>query len=115
VSSQPYGIYDRNNGPANHVIGAGGFLIDQELHLHIDPAVIALEAIDLRYVAQVCAIHDGRCSPFFHSAAALFTAFASAAPIFPPEVMMSSYTLIDPMCDDIIVADPKPPIVRFVP
>jgi hypothetical protein len=53
------------HGPANHVIGAGGFLIDQELHLHIDPAVIALEAIDLRYVAQVRAIHDWRLLALF--------------------------------------------------
>jgi hypothetical protein len=47
------------------VIGAGGFLVDQELHLHIDPAVIALEAFDLRYVAQVRAVHDWRLLAFF--------------------------------------------------
>jgi hypothetical protein len=53
------------HGPANHMIGAGGFLIDQELYLHIDPAVIALKAFDLRYVAQVRAIYDWRFLAFF--------------------------------------------------
>jgi hypothetical protein len=51
------------HGPANHVIGTGGFLVDQKLHLHIDPAVIALEAINLRYIAQICAVHNWRFVP----------------------------------------------------
>jgi hypothetical protein len=45
------------HGPADDVIGAGGFLVDQELHLHVDPAVLALEAFDLRHVLHVGAIH----------------------------------------------------------
>jgi hypothetical protein len=53
------------HGPANHVIGTGGFLVDQKLHLHIDPAVIALEALNLRYIAQVCAVHNWRLLAFF--------------------------------------------------
>jgi hypothetical protein len=45
------------HGPADDVVGAGGFLVDQELHLHVDPAVIALEAFDLRHVLDVGAVH----------------------------------------------------------
>src|SRR5262245_19252411 len=77
------------HGPANHMVGTGRFLVNQKLHLHIDPAVIALEAINLRYIAQVCAVHNWRLLAFFHSAAALFTALASAAPIFSPDVMIA--------------------------
>src|SRR6478609_6511946 len=47
------------NGPADHMVGAGGLLVDQELHLHVDPAILALEASHLRHVLQVGAIHPG--------------------------------------------------------
>src|SRR4029079_11301287 len=40
-------------------IGAGGLLVDQELHLHIDPAVAPAQALDLRHVAQIGAVHGG--------------------------------------------------------
>src|ERR1043165_3909880 len=36
--------------PADNMIGAGRFLVDQELHLHVDPAVLARQALDLRHV-----------------------------------------------------------------
>src|SRR5713226_3706422 len=45
------------HGPADHVIRAGGFLVDQELHLHVDPAVVALEPFDLRHVLDVGPVH----------------------------------------------------------
>src|SRR6516165_5433710 len=45
------------HGPTDHMVGAGGGLVDQELHLHVDPAVLALEARDLRHVAHIGAIH----------------------------------------------------------
>jgi hypothetical protein len=45
------------HGPADDVIGAGGFLVDQELHLHVDPAVVALQSFDLRHVPDVGAKH----------------------------------------------------------
>src|SRR5262249_16985468 len=44
-------------GPAHHVIGAGGFFIDQELNLHVHPAVLARQALDLRHVTDVGAVH----------------------------------------------------------
>ena len=44
--------------PADHVIGIGRFLVDQELHLHVHPAVVALEPFDLGHVAQIGAKHD---------------------------------------------------------
>ena len=47
------------HGPADDVVGAGRFLVDQELHLHVDPAVVALEAFDLRHVLDVGAEHLG--------------------------------------------------------
>src|SRR5262249_45111120 len=45
------------HGPADHMIGASRFLVDQELHLHVDPAILARQALDLRHVANVGAIH----------------------------------------------------------
>jgi len=45
------------HGPTDHMVGAGGGLVDQELHLHIDPAVLALEARDLANLAHIGAIH----------------------------------------------------------
>src|SRR5215467_14340187 len=45
------------HGPTDHMVGAGGGLVDQELHLHVDPAVLAFEARDLRHVAHAGAIH----------------------------------------------------------
>src|SRR5499426_3382937 len=45
------------HGPTDHMVGAGGGLVDQELHLHVDPAVLAFEARDLRHVAHIGAIH----------------------------------------------------------
>ena len=45
------------HGPADDVVGAGRFLVDQELHLHVDPAVLALEALHLRHVLEVGAKH----------------------------------------------------------
>src|SRR5215469_10882425 len=45
------------HGPTDDMVGAGGCLVDQELHLHVDPAVLALEARDLRHVAHIGAIH----------------------------------------------------------
>src|SRR5262245_2935408 len=45
------------HGPADDVIGARRFLVDQELHLHVDPAVLARQALDLRHVADVGAVH----------------------------------------------------------
>ena len=47
------------HGPADDVVGAGRFLVDQELHLHVDPAVVALQAFDLRHVLDVGAEHLG--------------------------------------------------------
>src|SRR6516162_6092477 len=46
------------HGPTDHMVGAGGCLVDQELHLHVDPAVLAFEARDLRHVAHTGAIHS---------------------------------------------------------
>src|SRR6516164_4878228 len=45
------------HGPTDHMVGGCGCLVDQELHLHVDPAVLALEARDLRHVAHTGAIH----------------------------------------------------------
>src|SRR5215472_14638618 len=45
------------HGPTDHMIGAGGGLVDQELHLHVDPAVLALEPPDLANLAHIGAIH----------------------------------------------------------
>src|SRR5689334_24070696 len=45
------------HGPADHVVGASGFLVDQELHLHVDPAILTRQALDLRHVADVGAVH----------------------------------------------------------
>src|SRR5262249_10106948 len=45
------------HGPTDHMVGAGGGLVDQELHLHVDPAVLALEARDLGNLAHIGAIH----------------------------------------------------------
>ena len=69
------------HGPADDVIGAGRFLVDQELHLHVDPAVVALQAFDLRHVAQIGAVHfrRGRFSSLI-LAAVFLTALPSAAP-----------------------------------
>jgi hypothetical protein len=39
------------HGPADHMVGAGRCLVDQELHLHVDPSVLALETRHLRHVA----------------------------------------------------------------
>src|SRR6188472_2438326 len=44
------------HGPANHMVCAGRFLVDQELHLHLDPAVLARETFDLGYIAEIGAI-----------------------------------------------------------
>jgi hypothetical protein len=56
------------HGPSHHMIGTGGLLVDQELHLHVDPTVLALEALDLGHVAQIGAVHPyvlahGACPP----------------------------------------------------
>src|SRR4029077_5732739 len=54
------------HGPTDHVIGARRSLVDQELHLHIDPAVLALETRDLGPLTNVGAIHfrgGGRGAP----------------------------------------------------
>src|SRR5215469_1787026 len=48
------------HGPTDHMVGAGGGLVDQELHLHVDPAVLALEARDLANLAHAGAIHFRR-------------------------------------------------------
>src|SRR5882724_9170010 len=48
------------HSPADDVVGAGRFLVDQELHLHVDPAIVALETFDLRHVLDVGAVH--RCA-----------------------------------------------------
>src|SRR5499427_5849913 len=45
------------HGPTDGMVGAGGCLVDQELHLHVDPAVLALEACDLANVAHIGAVH----------------------------------------------------------
>src|SRR5262249_51932100 len=45
------------HGPTDHMVSTGGRLVDQELHLHVDPAVLALEPCDGRHVLQVGAIH----------------------------------------------------------
>src|SRR5215813_13519194 len=45
------------HGPTDHMVGAGGCLVDQELHLHVDPAFLTLEPCDLRHVAHTGAIH----------------------------------------------------------
>src|SRR5262249_40588875 len=50
------------HGPSHHMIGTGGFFVDQELDLHVDPAVLALEARDLGNIAEIGAIHFCRCS-----------------------------------------------------
>src|SRR5262245_169600 len=43
--------------PADDMVGAGRFLVDQELHVHVDPAVLALQAFHLRYALEVGAVH----------------------------------------------------------
>src|SRR5258708_20025444 len=45
------------HGPTDHMVGAGGGLVDQELHLHVDPAVLALEPPDLANLTHVGAVH----------------------------------------------------------
>src|SRR5262249_17746696 len=45
------------HGPTDHMVGAGGGLVDQELHLHVDPAVLALEPPDLANLAHIGALH----------------------------------------------------------
>src|SRR5215831_14077230 len=45
------------HGPADDVVRSRRFLVDQELHLHVDPAVLARQALDLGYVADVGAVH----------------------------------------------------------
>src|SRR5262249_32388497 len=45
------------HGPTDHMIGAGGCLVDQELHLHVDPAVLALGARHLPHVPPIAAVH----------------------------------------------------------
>jgi hypothetical protein len=52
--------------PADDVIGPGRLLVDQELHLHVDPAVIALEPIDFGDIAQIGAVHFWRGCIFAH-------------------------------------------------
>src|SRR5262249_22534778 len=45
------------HGPADDMIGARRLLVDQELHLHVDPAFLSLESLDLRDVLDVGAVH----------------------------------------------------------
>src|SRR5262249_11309337 len=45
------------HGPTDHMIRPRRSLVDQELHLHIDPAVLALETGDLGHRVHVGAIH----------------------------------------------------------
>src|ERR1700704_5719591 len=45
------------HGPADDVVGTSRLLVDQELHLHVDPAVLARQALDLWHVADVGAVH----------------------------------------------------------
>src|SRR5712671_582145 len=45
------------HGPPDHMVGAGGGLVDQELHLHVDPAVLALEPPDLANLTHIGAVH----------------------------------------------------------
>src|SRR5262245_3380685 len=70
------------HGPADYMIGARSFLIDQKLHLHVDPAVIALEALDLWYVAQIGAIHYWRRFTFFPFGHRAFHGFSESATDF---------------------------------
>src|SRR5262245_59635408 len=37
------------HGPTDNMVGTCRFLVDQELHLHVNPAVLALEALYLRH------------------------------------------------------------------
>ncbi len=46
----------RQDGPAHQEIVGSGGVIDQELDLHIDPAVVGPQAALDRYVAEVGAI-----------------------------------------------------------
>src|SRR5262249_5992548 len=48
--------------PPNDIVGAGGFLGDQKLDLHVDPTVVALEALHKRNVLAVGAKHLGHFS-----------------------------------------------------
>src|SRR3981189_2605712 len=48
------------HGPAHDVIGARRLFVDQELDLHVDPAVVAAQTLHRRNVAQVGAVHRGR-------------------------------------------------------
>src|SRR3954468_4974698 len=48
------------HGPADHVIGPRGFFVDQELYLHVDPAVVTRQALDLGYLANIGAKHFRR-------------------------------------------------------
>src|SRR5262245_28837170 len=50
------------HGPADDMIGTGGLFVDQELHLHVDPAVLAHKAGNFRHVAQIGAVHF--CGPW---------------------------------------------------
>src|SRR6267143_694643 len=45
------------NGPADEkFVRAGGFLIDEELDLHVDPAFVARESADSRNIFQIGAV-----------------------------------------------------------
>src|SRR5579862_6003161 len=85
------------HGPADNMIGAGGFLVDEELHLHVDPAVVAFEAFDLGYVAQVGAVHHRRFVPLFPRVGCAFHRLAKRASEFlcrsrhgfPPQLAMA--------------------------
>jgi hypothetical protein len=47
----------RQNGPADEeFVRAGGFLVDEKLHLHVDPAVFFGEAADFGDIAKIGAI-----------------------------------------------------------
>jgi hypothetical protein len=51
------------HGPADDVIGSGRLLVDQELHLHVDPALVLAQPFDQRHVANVGAVLLGHGCP----------------------------------------------------
>ena len=47
---------DRIDGDAPTAVGTGGFLVDQKLDLHVDPAFLGRQPLDMRDVAQIGSI-----------------------------------------------------------
>ncbi len=54
----------RQHGPAEQeVVGAGLCLVDEELHLHVDPALVAAQPADEGNLRQIRVEAIGHCAP----------------------------------------------------